>query len=315
MIVDSPFSIFVFPIMPEFPDVTVYIEALTERVLNQPIQKIRIGSPFVLRSFEPPLSAAEGKKVLALRRLGKRIVFELEDELFLIVHLMIAGRFHWKPKGAKIARKYGQAAFDFPHGTLLLTEAGTKKRASIHLVRGQSALQEHDPGGLEVCDASLGEFRQALKRESHTLKRSLTDPHLFSGIGNAYSDEILHRAKLSPIRLTKQMTDTEIERLYDAVRESLTEWVERLRKERGTGFPEKVTAFRPDMAVHGKYRKPCPVCGSPVQRIVHAENETNYCAKCQTGGKLLADRSLSRLLKDDWPKSLEEMEEIKKARV
>ena len=303
MIVDSPFSIFVFPIMPEFPDVTVYIEALTERVLNQPIQKIRIGSPFVLRSFEPPLSAAEGKKVLALRRVGKRIVFELEDDLFLIVHLMIAGRFHWKPKGAKIARKYGQAAFDFPHGTLLLTEAGTKKRASIHLVRGEAALREHDPGGLEVLDATLAQFREALTSENHTLKRSLTDPHLFSGIGNAYSDEILHRAKLSPIRLTKQMTDTEIERLYHAVRESLTEWVERLRKERGTGFPEKVTAFRPDMAVHGKYRKPCPVCGSPVQRIVHAENETNYCATCQTGGKLLADRSLSRLLKDDWPRS------------
>ena len=301
--------------MPEFPDVTVYIEALTERVLNQPIQKIRIGSPFVLRSFEPPLSAAEGKKVLALRRLGKRIVFELEDELFLIVHLMIAGRFHWKPKGAKIARKYGQAAFDFSHGTLLLTEAGTKKRASIHLVRGKTALQEHDPGGLEVLDASLDEFRQALTRENHTLKRSLTDPHVFSGIGNAYSDEILHRAKLSPIRLTRQMTAVEIERLYHAVRESLVEWVERLRKERGTGFPEKVTAFRPDMAVHGKYRKPCPVCGSPVQRIVHAENETNYCATCQTGGKLLADRSLSRLLKDNWPRSLEEMEEIKKARV
>jgi formamidopyrimidine-DNA glycosylase len=315
VIVYSPFSIFVFPIMPEFPDVTVYIEALTERVLNQPIQKIRIGSPFVLRSFEPPISAAEGKKVLALRRLGKRIVFELEDDLFLIVHLMIAGRFHWKPKGAKIARKYGQAAFDFPHGTLLLTEAGTKKRASIHLVRGEAALREHDPGGLEVLEATLAQFREALTSENHTLKRSLTDPHLFSGIGNAYSDEILHRAKLSPIRLTKQMTDTEIERLYHAVRESLTEWVERLRKERGTGFPEKVTAFRPDMAVHGKYRKPCPVCGSPVQRIVHAENETNYCATCQTGGKLLADRSLSRLLKDDWPRSLEEMEEIKKARV
>jgi formamidopyrimidine-DNA glycosylase len=301
--------------MPELPDVTVYIEALSERVLNQPIQKIRIGSPFVVRSFDPPISAAAAKKVLALRRLGKRIVFQLEDDLFLIVHLMIAGRFHWKPKGAKIARKYGQAAFDFPHGTLLLTEAGTKKRASIHLVRGEAALQEHDPGGLEVLDASLDEFRQALTRENHTLKRSLTDPHVFSGIGNAYSDEILHRAKLSPIRLTQQMTAAEIDRLYRAVRESLTEWVSRLQKERGTGFPEKVTAFRPDMAVHGRYRKPCPVCGSPVQRIVHAENETNYCAKCQTGGKLLADRSLSRLLKDDWPRTLEEMEEIKKVRI
>jgi formamidopyrimidine-DNA glycosylase len=301
--------------MPELPDVTVYIEALTERILNQPIQKIRIGSPFVLRSFDPPISAAEEKKVMALRRLGKRIVFELESEFFLVVHLMIAGRFHWKPKGAKIARKYGQAAFDFPNGTLLLTEAGTKKRASINLVRGEAALQGHDPGGLEVFEASLAQFRERLTRENHTLKRSLTDPHLFSGIGNAYSDEILHRARLSPIRLTQQMTDVEVERLYHAVRESLTEWVERLRKERGTGFPEKVTAFRPDMAVHGKYHKPCPVCGSPVQRIVHAENETNYCAKCQTAGKLLADRSLSRLLKDDWPRSLEELEEIKKVRM
>jgi formamidopyrimidine-DNA glycosylase len=300
--------------MPELPDVTVYIEALTERVLNQPIQKIRIGSPFVLRSFDPPISAAEGKKILALRRLGKRIVFALEGDLFLIIHLMIAGRFHWKPKGAKIARKYGQAALDFSNGTLLLTEAGTKKRASIHLVRGEAALQEHDPGGLEVLDATLAEFHERLVSENHTLKRSLTDPHLFSGIGNAYSDEILHRARLSPIRLTQQMTAAEIDRLYHAVHESLTGWVERLRRERGAGFPEKVTAFRPDMAVHGKYRNPCPVCGSPVQRIVHAENETNYCATCQTGGKLLADRSLSRLLKDDWPRSLEEMEEVKKAR-
>ncbi|HVO93444.1 MAG TPA: DNA-formamidopyrimidine glycosylase family protein [Terriglobales bacterium] len=301
--------------MPEYPDVTVYIEALSERVLNQPIQKIRIGSPFVLRSFDPPIGAAEGKKVLALRRLGKRIVFELEDELFLIVHLMIAGRFHWKPKGAKIARKYGQAAFDLPNGTLLLTEAGTKKRASIYLVRGEAALREHDPGGLEIFDASLEQFRAMLTRENHTLKRSLTDPHFFSGIGNAYSDEILHRAKLSPIRLTRQMTDKDIEVLYHAIRDSLTDWVERLRQERGTGFPEKVTAFRPDMAVHGKYRKPCLVCGSPVQRIVHAENETNYCATCQTGGKLLADRSLSRLLKDDWPRTLEELEESKKAQI
>jgi len=300
--------------MPELPDVTVYIEALSERVLNQPIQKIRIGSPFVLRSFDPPISAAEGKKVLALRRLGKRIVFELEDDLFLIVHLMIAGRFHWKPKGAKIARRYGQAAFDFANGTLLLTEAGTKKRASIYLVRGEEALRDHDPGGLEVFDVTLDEFRRALTRENHTVKRSLTDPHLFSGIGNAYSDEILHRARLSPIRLTRQMTDKEIDALYQAIRESLAEWIERLRKERGSGFPEKVTAFRPDMAVHGKYRKPCPVCGSPVQRIVHAENETNYCPRCQTGGKLLADRSLSRLLKKDWPKSLEELEEMRSNR-
>jgi len=300
--------------MPELPDVTVYIEALHERVLHQPIQKIRIGSPFIVRSYDPPIREAEGKKVLGLRRLGKRIVLELEDELFLIVHLMIAGRFHWKPKGAKIARKYGQAALDFPHGTLLLTEAGTKKRASIYLVRGEAALREHDPGGLEIFDVGLDEFRRALTRENHTLKRSLTDPHLFSGIGNAYSDEILHRARLSPIRLTQQMTEKETETLYHAVRESLAEWIERLRKERGAGFPEKVTAFRPDMAVHGKYGKPCPVCGSPIQRIVHAENETNYCSKCQTGGKLLADRSLSRLLKKDWPKSPEEMEEVKRSR-
>jgi len=300
--------------MPELPDVTVYIEALSERILNQSIQKIRIGSPFVLRSFDPPIGVAEGKKVLALHRLGKRIVFVLEDELFLIVHLMIAGRFHWKPKGAKLARRYGQAAFDFPNGTLLLTEAGTKKRASIHLVRGEAALNEHDPGGLEVLDATLEQFKEALIRENHTLKRSLTDPHFFSGIGNAYSDEILHRAKLSPIRLTGKMTDAEIKTLYRSIRDSLNDWVERLRKERGKGFPEKVTAFRPDMAVHGKYRKPCPICGSPVQRIVHAENETNYCAKCQTGGKLLADRSLSRLLKDDWPRTLEELEEVKKTR-
>jgi formamidopyrimidine-DNA glycosylase len=300
--------------MPELPDVTVYIEALGERVLNQPIQRIRIGSPFVVRTFDPPIKEIECKKILSLRRMGKRIVIELEDDLFLIVHLMIAGRLHWKPKGAKIARKYGQAAIDFPNGTLLLTEAGTKKRASIHLVRGEAALQEYDPGGLEIFDMTLEQFTASLTRENHTLKRSLTDPHLFSGIGNAYSDEILHRAKLSPIRLTQQMSEAEIERLYHAVRASMTEWIERLRKERGTGFPEKVTAFRADMAVHGKYGKPCPVCGSPVQRIVHAENETNYCATCQTGGKLLADRSLSRLLKQDWPRSLEELEEMKRAR-
>jgi formamidopyrimidine-DNA glycosylase len=300
--------------MPELPDVTVYIEALGERVLDQIIQRIRIGSPFVVRTFDPPIKEVERKKILALRRIGKRIVIELEDDLFLIFHLMIAGRLHWKPKGAKIARKYGQAAIDFPNGTLLLTEAGTKKRASIHLVRGEAALQEYDPGGLEIFDMTLEQFTAALTRENHTLKRSLTDPHLFSGIGNAYSDEILHRAKLSPIRLTKQMTAIEIERLYDAVRESMAEWIERLRKERGSGFPEKVTAFRPDMAVHGKYGKPCPVCGSPVQRIVHAENETNYCPTCQTGGKLLADRSLSRLLKQDWPRSLEELEEMKRVR-
>lgn len=298
--------------MPELPDVTVYVEALRERVLNQPIDKIRIGSPFILRTFEPPIGTADGKTVLAVRRLGKRIVFALEADLFLIVHLMIAGRFHWKPKGAKIARRYGQAALDFPDGTLVLTEAGTKKRASMHFVHGEEALREHDRGGLEVFDADLNDFRAALTRENHTVKRSLTDPRLFSGIGNAYSDEILHRARLSPIRLTGQMTEAEIERLYRATKETLAEWIDRLRNERKGAFPEKVTAFRPDMAVHGKYRKPCPACGAPVQRIVHADNETNYCAKCQTGGKLLADRSLSRLLKDDWPRTLEELEEIKR---
>ena len=300
--------------MPELPDVTVYIEALTERVLNQTIQKIRITSPFLVRSFDPPIREAEGKKVLRLRRLGKRIVFELEDDLFLVVHLMIAGRFHWKPPNAKIARKYGLAAFDFRTGTLSLTEAGTKKRASLYLVRGADGLQVLDPQGLEIFDADLTAFRNALTRENHTLKRALTDPHLFSGIGNAYSDEILHRARLSPVQLTRRLKDSEIETLYNAVREILTEWIERLRRERGKGFPEHVTAFRKEMAVHGKYRKPCPVCGSPVQRIVHAENETNYCAKCQTGGKLLADRSLSRLLKEDWPRSLEELEEMKDQR-
>lgn len=300
--------------MPELPDVTIYIEALAERVLNQPLEKIRIGSPFIVRSFDPPIGAAEARRVLGLRRLGKRIVFELAGEFFLIMHLMIAGRLHWKPKGAKIARRYGQAAFDFPNGTLVLSEAGTKKRASLYLVRGAEALEEHNAGGVEVLKASLGDFREALTRENHTVKRALTDPRLFSGIGNAYSDEILHRARLSPVRLTRQLSGVEIERLYDAARAALCEWVERLREQRKGGFPEKVTAFRPEMAVHGKFRKPCPVCGSPVQRIVHAENETNYCAKCQTGGKLLADRSLSRLLKDDWPRTLEELEEIKRPR-
>ena len=300
--------------MPELPDVTVYIEALEERVLKQPIQRIWIASPFIVRSFDPPIREAEGKKVLRLRRLGKRIVFELEDDLFLVVHLMIAGRFHWKPPNAKIARKYGLAAFDFRTGTLSLTEAGTKKRASLYLVRGADGLQVLDPQGLEIFDADLTAFRNALTRENHTLKRALTDPHLFNGIGNAYSDEILHRARLSPVQLTRRLKDSEIETLYNAVREILTEWIERLRRERGKGFPEHVTAFRKEMAVHGKYRKPCPVCGSPVQRIVHAENETNYCAKCQTGGKLLADRSLSRLLKEDWPRSLEELEEMKDQR-
>ncbi|HEY2990772.1 MAG TPA: DNA-formamidopyrimidine glycosylase family protein, partial [Candidatus Binatia bacterium] len=280
--------------MPELPDVVLYVEALERRILGQTLQRIRLASPFLLRSVDPPISEAFRKKVLRLRRLGKRIVFELESDLFLIVHLMIAGRFHWKPAGAKVPGKLGLAAFDFPTGTLVLTEAGTKKRASLYIVRGEAALGEHTRGGLEVLDADLVSFGAALARENHTLKRSLTDPRLFSGIGNAYSDEILHAARLSPVKQTRQLSDEEIERLYHATQKTLREWVERLRAESGENFPEKVTAFRKDMAVHGKYRQPCPVCGAPVQRIVYAENETNYCARCQTGGKLLADRALSR---------------------
>jgi formamidopyrimidine-DNA glycosylase len=298
--------------MPELPDITIYIEALEARLIDQRLEKIRLGNPFLLRSFEPPIRAAEGKKILGFHRIGKRIVFELEDDLFLVFHLMITGRFHWKKRGVAIPRKYGHAAFDFPAGTLLLTEMGTKKRASLHLIKGRENLAEHDPGGLEIFDADLPAFRAALTVENHTLKRTLTDPHLFSGIGNAYSDEILHRAKLSPVKLTKHLNGAEIATLFRATKGCLNEWIERLRKETGKDFPERVTAFRDDMAVHGKYRKPCPVCGAPVQRIVYAENETNYCAKCQTGGKLLADRSLSRLLKDDWPRSLEELEEVKR---
>jgi formamidopyrimidine-DNA glycosylase len=291
--------------MPELPDVTVYIEALERRVLGQTLLRIRLASAFLLRSVDPPISAAFHRKIIGLRRLGKRIVVELEGDLYLIIHLMIAGRFHWKPAGTKVPGKLGLAAFDFPNGTLILTEAGTKKRASMHLVRGKAALEDHERGGLEVLDADLASFREALTRENHTLKRTLTDPRLFSGIGNAYSDEILHGAKLSPVKQTRQLSDEEIERLYRATRKTLLDWVERLRNEAGENFPEKVTAFRKDMAVHGKYKKPCPVCGSPVQRIRYAENETNYCARCQTGGKLLADRALSRLLKEDWPRTLE----------
>jgi len=298
--------------MPELPDITIYIDALESRLLNQPLEKIRLGNPFLLRTFEPPIRAAEGKKIVGFERIGKRIIFELEDELFLVFHLMITGRFHWKKRGIAVPRKYGHAAFDFPMVTLLLTEMGTKKRASLHLVHGRETLREHDPGGLEIFDADLASFKAALTRENHTLKRTLTDPHVLSGIGNAYSDEILHRAKLSPAKQTKLLSDDEIERLFHATRDCIAEWIERLRKNTGKEFPERVTAFRDDMAVHGKYRKPCPVCGAPVQRIVYAENETNYCAKCQTGGKLLADRSLSRLLKDDWPRTLEEMEEGKR---
>jgi formamidopyrimidine-DNA glycosylase len=300
--------------VPELPDLAVYLEALEPRVLGQPLEKARLASVSLLRSVEPPLAAFPGKRVVALRRLGKRLVFGFEDELFLVLHLMIAGRLRWKERGAKPPGRIGHAAFDFPTGTLLLTEAGTKKRATLHAVRGEAALAAHDPGGLEPLACTLAEFTAALRRESHTVKRALTDPRLLSGIGNAYSDEILHRARLSPVTLTGRLDDGAVARLFEATRATLLEWTERLRHETGSGFPEKVTAFRPEMAVHGRYREPCPACGAPVQRILHADNETNYCARCQTGGKLLADRALSRLLKQDWPRTLEELEERKAGR-
>lgn len=293
--------------MPELPDVTIYIEALESRVLGHVLEKLRLASPFVLRSVEPAPGELAGKRVIALRRLGKRIVFAFEDELFVVVHLMIAGRFRWVAKGAKVPGKLGLAAFDFDSGTLLLTEAGSKRRASIHIVRGEAALRAHDRGGLEPLTMTLDQFAQAMRRERHTLKRTLTDPATFSGIGNAYSDEILHRARLSPVQMSTNLDDAEIERLWRATLDTLEEWIARLRAETGSGFPEKVTAFRPEMAVHGRYSLPCPDCGSPVQRIVYADNETNYCARCQTGGRLLADRSLSRLLNVDWPKSIDEL--------
>ena len=295
--------------MPELPDLTVYLEALEPRIVGQPLEGVRLASISLLRSVEPPLAAFGGKRVVELRRLGKRLVFGFEDELFLVLHLMIAGRLRWRPRGAKPPGKIGHAAFDFPTGTLLLTEAGTKKRATLYAVRGEAALAAHDPGGIEPLACTLEEFGAALRSENHTLKRALTDPHLFAGIGNAYSDEILHRARLSPVTLTSRLSDDTIARLLEATRAALLEWTARLRQQTGAEFPEQVTAFRPEMAVHGRYREPCPVCGAPVQRIVHAANETNYCARCQTGGKLLADRALSQLLKKDWPRTLEEMEQ------
>ncbi len=299
--------------MPELPDVTVYIEALEKRVLGARFDGVELGSPFLLRSIEPAPRELAGKSVEGLRRLGKRVVIGLENDLFIVIHLMIAGRLHWKagPSRPKLPKKRGLARFDFSTGSVTLTEAGSKRRASLHLVRGEGNLALLDRGGLEVLGASLDEFQRALARENHTLKRSLTDPRLFSGIGNAYSDEILHRARLSPVTLTSRLADDDIERLYRATREILMEWTDELRREAGDEFPEKVTAFRPKMAVHGRYRKPCPVCATPVQRIAYAENETNYCPRCQTGGRLLADRALSRLLKEDWPKSLDELEELK----
>jgi formamidopyrimidine-DNA glycosylase len=295
--------------MPELPNILVYLAALAPRIVGQPLERVRLASPFLLRSVDPPLDAVVGREVLGLRRIGKRIVLVFPGHVFLLIHLMIAGRLRWKPTGAKIPGRIGLGAFDFPSGTLTLTEAGSKRRASLNLVRGEAALRAHDPGGLEVLEADLPAFRTALLDERHTLKRVLTDPRVLSGIGNAFSDEILHQARLSPIRLASQLTDAEVAALYAATRHVVREWTERLDREVGDGFPENVTAFHPAMAVHGRYGQPCPVCGAPVQRIVHAENETNYCPRCQTGGRLLADRALSRLLKQDWPRTLEEWEE------
>jgi formamidopyrimidine-DNA glycosylase len=294
--------------MPELPDVTVYVEALSARIIGRRLETIRLASPFLLRTVEPRLGEAGGKRVVSVRRSGKRIAIALENDIHLVIHLMIAGRLHWKPARAKISGRIGLAAFDFETGTLLLTEAGTRKRASLHAVRGQKAVAALDRGGIEPIESTPADFREALTRESHTLKRALTDPRLFSGIGNAYSDEILHRARLSPLALTRRLADEEVRRLHEAVRGTLVEWTGRLRAEAGDWFPEKVTAFRKKMAVHGRFRLPCPRCGTAVQRIVYAENECNYCPRCQTGGRLLADRSLSRLLKDDWPKTIEELE-------
>ena len=295
--------------MPELPDIEAYLVALRRMAVGHVLERVRIGSPIILRTFDPPISAAEGKRITGVRRIGKRIVIELEDELFLVVHLMIAGRVHWRARGAVVPARVGHAALDLDNGTLLLTEANATKRASLHLVRGEPALEPFARGGLEPLDADAASFREALTRESHTLKRALTDPRLFSGIGNACSDEILHRARLSPMKLTRSLTDAEVETLWVATSDVLTEWRDRLVSEAERAFPEKVTAFRPEMAVHGRYRKPCPICGSPVQRIRYAGNEANYCAVCQTGGKLLADRALSRILRDDWPKTLTELEE------
>lgn len=297
--------------MPELPDLVLYLDHLERRVLGARLERVRLASSFLLRSVSPAVSEAEGRRVEALARLGKRLVFSLEGDLFLVLHLMIAGRLHWKPPGAAIPRKVGLAAFDFSSGTLTLTEASTRKRASLHVVRGREALSSHDRGGIEPLGADLRAFRAVLARERHTLKRTLTDPRLFSGIGNAYSDEILHAARLSPLRLTSRLTPDESRRLWEATRATLAAWIDRLRAEFGDGFPERVTAFRVEMAVHGRYREPCPACGTAVQRIVYADNECNYCPRCQTRGRLLADRSLSRLLREDWPRTIEELEERK----
>ena len=294
--------------MPELPDLTVYLERIEAMTLNAPLQGLRIGNPFVLRTVAPPPAAFEGRRLLGTARIGKRLVFEFEGEHFALIHLMILGRLHWKKPGAAIPKGSGLAAFDFEHGTLLLVEHGSKRRAALHLLSGRENLKAYERGGLEVAQASAEAFAAALTRENHTLKRALTDPGVLSAIGNAYSDEILHRAQLSPFKQTRALNAEEQQRLYQAARGVLAEWTERLRAEAGQGWPQKVTAFRPEMAVHGRYKQPCPVCGAPVQRIVYADNEANYCARCQTEGRLLADRALSRLLKSNWPKTLDELE-------
>jgi formamidopyrimidine-DNA glycosylase len=298
--------------VPELPDIVIYLEALSVRVVGQLLERLRIGNPFIIRTIEPPPQEFHGKRVTALRRMGKRIVFVFGDDLFMVVHLMIAGRFRWRDPGAPIPGKVGLAAFDFPGGTLLMTEAGSRRQASIHLVRGSAGLTEFERGGLEIMDADLPAFAERLTLENHTLKRALTDPHIFSGIGNAYSDEILHAAKLSPMKQTRTLSDVEISRLFEATQRTLEAWIDRTRDEVGEGFPEKVTAFREGMATHGRFGKPCPTCGAPIQRIVYAHNECNYCPLCQTEGRLLSDRALSRLLKQDWPRTLEEMEKRKR---
>jgi formamidopyrimidine-DNA glycosylase len=298
--------------VPELPDILLYLHALRSRLVGHRVEHVRLASPFLLRSIDPPLASIEGRLIVDLHRLGKRVVMEAEGELFLVFHLMIAGRFRWKPRGTRIPGKVGLLAIDFDHGTLLLTEAGTKRQASLYVVQGRAALADHDPGGIQVLDADLAAFARALRSDNHTLKRALTDPHLFSGIGNAYSDEILHAARLSPFKQTQSLTDDEVRRLHESTRATLLQWITRLRVQAGEEFPEKVTAFHEEMAVHGRYGKPCPDCGSPVQRVVYAANEANYCATCQTGGRLLADRALSRLLREDWPRTLEELEKRKR---
>lgn len=298
--------------MPELPDVAAYIHALEPRTLHQPLERVRLASPFLLRTIDPPLSAVQGRAVRELRRLGKRIAIGLEGDYWLVLHLMIAGRLHWKPAAVRLAGRQSLAAFDFPQGSLTLTEAGTKRRASLHVVHGEEALRALNPGGLDVFTADLDSFRAALTAENHTLKRALTDPRILDGVGNAYSDEILHAARLSPLAQTGRLTDEEWRRLFTAARETLQLWVDRLKGEAERNFPENVTAFRPDMAVHGRYGKPCPRCGEKILRIRYADNETNYCANCQTGGKVLADRGLSRLLGSDWPRTLEELEALQR---